>query len=274
MKKISFFVLLLSMILSCAQPGSEDDAPTLTDVPDAKVADDNVATGVYKGVLADTNTSGTYMIEIMEEVTSKDRSSRAAAPVYNATIYLNVDGNTITKTGTATSTFGGGINVNFSAEVERKQFILNMFIASDGNVTRGEVIIGGTTIESITVKEKSTQLVEAFQGTFTGNANGVPAPYWIKVSGSWNFIVIGNILNGVYSGKESSNVEAHVPNYVKGSYTGTISESGAITLSFISSSPDFASGQKTGDKVSGVWTDNASGSNPGSAGTWTGSRTR
>lgn len=271
-KKISILCVMLATIVSCAQPGSEDNGPTLTDVPDAKVEHDNVATGVYKGVLADSDASGTYMIEIMEEVATNGRSNRAAVPVYNATIYLTVNGVTVTKTGTATYAAGGGINVVFTASAADKQFNFSMSIASNGNVTQAEVQMDGSTIESATVKETSIQLVEAYQGTFTGSALGLPSEYWLNINGTWNFVVIGDSIKGVYRGIDSSNIPKQRVRYYYDSYTGTIASNGSITISFDNvSSTLAASGAKAGAKVNGIWSDNDS---TPSKGTWTGSRTR
>lgn len=273
MKKISVFAVILAVIVSCAQPGSGDDGPALTNVPDAKVADDNAATGVYKGVLADSDASGTYMIEITEEIVSgNDRSSRAADPVYRATIYLTVNGSTVTKSGTATYRIGGGIDVVISADAAGKQFSLNMVIESDGNVIQATVKMDGQAIEATTVKEKSTQLVEAYQGTFTGSAIGLPSGYWANITGTWNFIVVGDRVEGVYKGKDSSNIPYQSVKYYSDSYTSTILSNGSMVINFNDSySTLTASGMKTGTKVSGTWADN---DDTPSVGTWKGSRTR
>lgn len=272
-KKISVFAVILAVIVSCAQPGSGDDGPALTNVPDAKVADDNAATGVYKGVLADSDASGTYMIEITEEIVSgNDRSSRAADPVYRATIYLTVNGSTVTKSGTATYRIGGGIDVVISADAAGKQFSLNMVIESAGNVIQTTVRMDGEAIEATTVKEKSTQLVEAYQGTFTGSAIGLPSGYWANITGTWNFIVVGDRVEGVYKGKDSSNIPYQSVEYYSDSYTSTILSNGSMVIYFNDSySTLTASGMKTGTKVSGTWADN---DDTPSVGTWKGSRTR
>ncbi len=247
MKKVLFILLLpLLLFFACdlnSDSGSDDEdssdtETTLTTTPDAEAADDGKATGIYKGVIADEDTSGTFMIDI-----DNVAQGRADGDVYNATLYLEVEGTTLTSTGTATEQADGSFLVDITITIIGIVFEFDLDISSTGTVNDVTVLADGTPIVAVADKEESDALLEAWEGTFAGDESGV-----------WNFIIEETDIEGVYSGTPGT-----------GSFYGSISSS---SVNLVIESSYSGTGTISGYSITGAW------NVYGESGTWSGTRTR
>ena len=179
MKKVLIlFVSLMIVFTACdtgtnsSSDGESDPTTTLVTESEAEVADDGQATGVYKGVIADDEYSGTYKIVIDESTAS----GRAAGDEYDATLYFEVEGTEIEDAGTAVEQSDGSLAVSFDLTVVGVTFGFDLTISSTGDSVDTTVTLDGDVIYSTTLKEESTTLVEAWEGTFSGNINDDTIP--------------------------------------------------------------------------------------------------
>ncbi|OQY34930.1 MAG: hypothetical protein B6241_03370 [Spirochaetaceae bacterium 4572_59] len=269
MKKLVLLLLIPLLFFACDMSSDGDKETPLTATPDAQTEDDDKATGVYKGVIADSDTSGTYKIEI-----DSTPLGRSVGDSYKATLYMEVDGTTISKEGTATEQSDGSLKVTFSLTIVGSVFDFDLTVSSSGDISSVSVKMDGEEIGTTVKKESSTTLLEAWEGTYEGNVHNssIPDGYYVKNTGTWNFLIEGNKLEGLYSGKETTNMPAeyYTPDLSqKGNYTGLIIGD-SITLEMADDGPEICSGQKTGDSVNGTWSfDDGS-----SDGSWKGTRSR
>jgi len=295
MKKILYILLFLGILISCdtGSGSKDDDDDSLVTESEADPADDGKATGVYKGVIADTDTSGTYKIVI-----ESSASGRAAGDVYKATLYLDVEGVTIVKEGSATELADGSLDLTFSLSVIGASFVFDLNISSTGTITDLEVTMDGQVISTVAEKETSTVLLEAWEGTYTGSKSFNDGTYTAAVTstGTWNFLLKGTqMTQGVYHGQTKNVVTLNSNGTVVQTDTDSDSDyfRGPFTDSQIQVSfynyDEFgveeaityltASGTKAGNSASGTWTrtmdlDGDDVNESSMPGTWKGMRTR
>lgn len=274
---------------------SIDITVALTTVSEAKPEDDNKVTGVYKGVIADDDSSGTFKIEI-ENSSSNPSSSftRAVGDVYAATLYLEINGTLVTTAGTATELADGSYDVGFTLSVLSLNFAFDLNVTATGDVNECIVKKDNEVIMSTTVKETSDTVVQAWEGTYSGTINGtwenmvdmdgdgtpetnISGPWTTTVSGTWNFILVGSVMeSGVFAGIETTivkyngeTVDTQVNDTHDGTYEGTIN-AGNVSVSnfkdaeynyaekimyYTSASDRTASGTVSGYSGSGTWTE-------------------
>lgn len=272
-----------------------DVTVALTTVSEAKPEDDNKVTGVYKGVLADDDSSGTFKIEIENNSPNPTSSiNRAAGDVYAATLYLEINGTLVTTAGTATELADGSYDVGFNLSVLSLNFEFDLNVTATGDVNECIVKKDNEIIMSTTVKETSDTVVQAWEGTYSGTIDGtwentvdmdddgtpettISGPWTSTVSGTWNFILVDSVMEGgVFAGKETWHayyngqvVDEQIDDSADGTYEGTITNgtvsvfnfkdadyNSANQTMFYTTAPDrTGTGTVSGNTGSGTWTE-------------------
>ncbi len=156
-------VCLMAITLFSCKKSSDDNPPykcaTCTTTPEAQAAHDASSKGIYKGVLI--GSSGTISFNI-----ANNGNTITAVMVIDGTT-VNLTSNVTWVAGTAyiapfTGSMGGQtVTINFSVD----QTGLNPMVTSSS-------IPGHPNAIFTIVKESSTSLVEAFQGTYTKPSSG------------------------------------------------------------------------------------------------------
>ncbi len=229
MKRILYYSLAALLLISPLSCKKDDPAPSssLVTTPDAKAANDDKSGGIYKGALI--GSSGIIKIILQDGVTQ---------------IEVTLDGvkKTLTTTALASWTSGQAI---VDALFSSGDWQITLSVDADGqNLSLTMNIAGHPNITGVIVKETSTVLVKAFEGTYAGSE-----------SGTWNFVIQGQYVVGISSGTASNNT-------LYGSIDGNV-----ITFSSVTATGTVTPGNP--DTVAGTW----SGSTPDFNGTWTGKRT-
>src|SRR5688572_925480 len=155
-KRLSLIaILFISLFSAC-----KDDAPApytcsdCVDQPEANAAYDNSGQGIYKGVLI--GSSGTVKFDIANNGTT-------------ITAVLVIDGTSVTLTGNGSYSPSTGFQGSFSGTLNGGTVIIPFSVSITGAATVGTPTIPGHSNVIFRIfKEKSTQLVEAFEGTFKG----------------------------------------------------------------------------------------------------------
>ncbi len=230
MKRILYFFLAALLLIGPLSCKKDDPAPvnSLATAPDAKAANDALSGGIYKGALI--GSSGIIKITLQDGVKQ---------------IEITLDGvkRTLTTTSLASWTSGQAI---VDALFSSGDWQVTLSVDADGqNLSLGFTIAGHPNISGVIVKETSTYLVRAFEGTYAGSE-----------SGTWNFVIQGQSVYGISTGATGT-TELY----------GSIAEN-VITFSSVSAAGTLTPGNP--DTVAGEW----QGSTPNSTGTWTGKRCR
>ncbi|HEY0091959.1 MAG TPA: hypothetical protein VGB43_05670 [Flavobacterium sp.] len=164
--KYKSFLLALSAIffftfgVSCADDDKENPAPgpyvcsSCSDSPDALAANDASAKGIYKGIII--GSSGTLFVDIQN-----------GSNVISATMVL--DGDTIPLTSSVEYINGEPYLAPFVGTYNGSPVSITFAVDADG--TSPTVITsdipGHPNADFVVVKETSTSLIEAFEGTYT-----------------------------------------------------------------------------------------------------------
>lgn len=228
--KSFLLIALLGFFQAC---GNDDDTkdpgtkePELVTSPEATAENNASSAGVYKGVVI--GSSGTVKVMLQGGIKS------AVVTLDNVTKTLGTNDLKNWAPGQAIN------NALFSADNWQLRFSVN----ANGANPQAVVTIPGHAGATISMfKEVSTDLVKAYEGTFSG-AN----------SGTWNFMIKGRQVRGIRKGAMDT-VAVALSGGMSGDtlmgYTGSASVTGTVT----------------GNNASGTWTDS------GTSGTWTGKRT-
>jgi hypothetical protein len=204
------FVCVLSVV-SCKKdkPKTEEEPIALVTTPEAVAEHDSKSGGIYKGILV--GSTGTIKISLQGG---------------SSTAVLTFNGETRTLTTNSLNNWSSG------------QAISNA-VFSSGNWTINFSVDPNAEL----VKETSTTLVQAFEGTYSGAATG-----------TWNFVVRGNAVRGI---RKWSQDNVKVP--ISGTLNGTTLNGQGYT------------GTINGNSASGTWTEDTPQFK--GSGTWTGKRT-
>lgn len=205
--------------------------------PEANAAYDNTGQGIYKGVII--GSSGTIKFNIA----NNDNT---------VTAVLVIDGEEVLLTATGTYSPVSGITGAFTGSLNGQTVTIAFTVSTTGDFELGSVVIPGHPEVMFTVlKEYSYQLVEAFEGTYSGQATG-----------TFNLLVLRDEDdNGEWYAISRSSDEEELEGYYEGSIDDEdmVGSGGVITVV----------GEVEGHNVKGSWqnTDN------NATGTWTGKRT-
>lgn len=170
MKKVIFGITLISFVFAaCKKDDGPGDTPSYTcatckSTPDALAANNASNRGIYKGVFI--GSTGTIMFNLANSGTT-------------ITAVLVIDGVTVNLTSNVTIVNGQPYNAPFTGTFNGLPVTINFAVGlSGGTPTVTSANIPGHPSASFTViKETSSTLVEAFEGTYsttlpeTGNFN-------------------------------------------------------------------------------------------------------
>jgi hypothetical protein len=227
MRVLLITILSVLTFVSCKKGKPEpEETTTLRTVPEAVAEHDTKSGGVYKGVLV--GSSGTIKLSLQGGT---------------STAVVTFDGETKTFTTNSLGNWSSGQAIS-NAVFTSGNWTLTFSVDANGQNPSITASIPNHTVSVAVFKETSTNLVQSFEGTYSGPAG----------PGTWNFVIRGNTVTGIrkWSG---NNVKVPLSGTLNGNtltgqgYTGTIN----------------------GNTASGTWTDNTPGSEAN--GTWTGKRT-
>ena len=236
MKFLIGAILAMFALSSCNDDeGSSYKCADCVDGPEANAAYDQTGQGIYKGVVI--GSSGTIKFDIA----NSDNT---------VTAHLVIDGDEALLT-LVTGTYSPetGLESAFTGTLNNQTVAISFIISPTGEIELTSVNIPGHPDVMFTVvKELSTQLVEAFEGTYQGDAAGTFNLLVLRDEegdGSWYAISRSTETNGYYE--------------------GTIDDDGLAGIG----GPIIVVGEVKGDNIKGSWqnTDN------NGTGTWTGKRT-
>jgi len=233
-KRLSLIaILFISLFSAC-----KDDAPApytcsdCVDQPEANAAYDNSGQGIYKGVLV--GSSGTVKFDIANNGTT-------------ITAVLVIDGTSVTLTANGTLS-ANSFQGSFTGTLNGGTVIIPFSVTNTGTVTIGTPTVPGHSNVIFKIfKEKSTQLVEAFEGEFSGGD-----------SGTFNLVLIRN-QSGVGEWIAIARSDSDSIFFGQVEDDGIFGGGGEIVIA----------GEIAGDNVSGVWEHATNGAN----GSWKGKRT-
>lgn len=188
------FSLLFVFLFAC----TETDEPQLPSAPEAKATYDNTSGGIIKGVMV--GSSGVFKFVLKNGNDS----------VYCTTTFDGATG-MLTTTDLATWTPGQAIDrAKFTGKLGSTDVVVYLSCAANGSGIVVDFQIAGHFIVSTPIKETSTQLVKAYEGTYKTT----------KISdkstvdeGVFNFVLINNGIFGTRYSKtynESRNIKGIV----------------------------------------------------------------
>jgi len=162
--KIKLYLLMLLASLALLQCSDDDDdysCKSCVDSPEAVAANDNSGKGIYKGVVV--GSSGTIKLNIANTGTTISGE-------------LIIDGQTITLAPYQNDgVYDGGYEGYLSGTMSVANDVLVwVYFNSTGTSYYAdfEVLPGHPDADIEIMKEYSTQLIEAFEGTFSGDESG------------------------------------------------------------------------------------------------------
>jgi len=235
-KKLSLIAFLfISLLSACSDDSGTYQCKDCADAPEANAAYDLTGQGIYKGVLI--GSSGTIKFDIANNSTA-------------ITAVLEIDGKTVTLTATGSYNVSTGYSGAFTGTMEGGAVSITFTVTNAGVFTMGTVTIPGhpNVIFGI-YKEKSNKLVQAFEGTYSGDDAGTFNMVFRRNengSGAWYVI--------------SRRTEDGLDSY----FQGEVSVDGAMVGG---AQNVVITGTLDGDNVKGTWTNGAV------SGTWKGRRT-
>ncbi|HEY3430067.1 MAG TPA: hypothetical protein VGK39_05270 [Cyclobacteriaceae bacterium] len=232
--KFVISVLLAMFAFSCSDDdGNSYKCSDCVSVPEANAAYDNTGQGIYKGVVI--GSSGTIKFDIA----NSDNTLTAV---------LIIDGQEVLLTATGSYSPTTGFSGAFTGTLNGQDASIVFTVSTAGGFQLITVNIPGHPDIMFTVmKERSTQLVEAFEGTYQGQATG-----------TFNLLVLRD---------EDDNGEWYAisrSTELDGYYEGTIDDDDLVGLG----GSIIVVGEIEGHSVKGSWENTT-----GGTGTWTGKRT-
>ena len=233
-------------------PGTDYVCSACVSVPDAQPADDHLRSGVYKGILVDVDDTRS-LSGFLRVVVATDETTGTATFWVNGSRYEST-----TYALRASPT--GDTNANGAADPGEEalfafaggSFAFDLTVGPTGDVMEASLEWDGESARVVVVKETSAELVECFEGTWSGTVAGSNA-----VAGVWNFIVAGSLVSGAYDS-----------DFFGGSGTFHGAFAGSNATVFEEDGDPLATGVRTNDYVGGPWEQAAS----LSEGMWSGSR--
>ncbi|HEU5289723.1 MAG TPA: hypothetical protein VFU05_03710 [Cyclobacteriaceae bacterium] len=234
-KRLSLIALLfISLFSGCKDDMSAYECDACTNNPEANPAYDNTGQGIYKGVLI--GSSGNIKVNMANDGTT-------------ISAVIVIDGASVTLTGNGTYSTSSGFQGSFTGSFNGGTIIIPFSVSNIGVVSVGSPTIPGhSNVIFSVLKERSTQLVEAYEGTFRG-----------ADSGTFNMLILrDNQGNGVWYAIARSDADF----YLQGDIMSNDLTGGGGEL--------LVTGEIGGDNVSGAWQNT---SVEAVSGTWKGKRT-
>jgi hypothetical protein len=233
MKKL-LYSLLAGLFLMGPMSCKDDDpaGPTLVTAPEATAENDTKSGGVYKGTLI--GSSGVFKLVLQGG---------------KKEFVCTIDGVTKTLTTTDLESWTSGDEI-VEAEFVSGDWKVYFSVAANGeSASLAFQIAGHPNINASFIKEYSTALVKAFEGSYAGTSTG-----------TWNFIIIEDQVFGI--SQSSTTPGPNGAGYLVGTVDGT-ALTGTVNQETV------VAGTLNGNTVTGTWTTQ----DPALHGTWTGTRT-
>jgi hypothetical protein len=158
-KRLSLIALVfISLFSGCGEDDPAYKCTECVETPEANAAYDNTGQGIYKGVLI--GSSGTIKFDIANNGTA-------------ITAVLEIDDERVELTASGTYNVSTGFFGNFTGTMDGGAVSIQFTVSTAGVFTLGTVSIPGhTSVVFGIFKEKSNQLVQAFEGTYSGDDVG------------------------------------------------------------------------------------------------------
>lgn len=222
--------------------------------PQGLPADDNRPTGLFKGVIAGEDLTGTVEVVISTDQTIGDAHLNLPDGDKDADSFSIDDGE-------------DGVVYTFNGS----DFTMTLEIADNGDVLRDLLELGGEDVDLDLFKESSEDLVECFEGTWIEvHSEEVLADYQESgeelpdpLGGIWNFAVRDAELVGSFAGDAGGSLRGIVEPSVR---TVEIWITSDLEAALADGREESAEGELPDDSATGTW-------HYWSSGTWAGLRT-
>lgn len=236
MKKTILILSILAGFIACNK--SDDNNPkddpyqctTCINAPEARAEYDGSSAGVYKGILV--GSSGTIALYLYNTGTE-------------VRALVSFDGQSGTLACSTLSNWAPGQTISsalFTGTINNEQISATFSVDANGQNPRVTVLIPGHDVHVALYKESSSTLIKSFEGTYSGDDNG--------------------IFNMVFSGNDFTIITEGGGDPVSGTLVN-----GAIHLEFNGTTVDGA--MDGNDAISGSWQETGG----GKSGTWVAHRT-
>jgi hypothetical protein len=194
MKKLVLYLLVTALLVVFTHCSDDDDdkktpysCASCVTAPEAIAANDNLAKGVYKGIVV--GSSGTIKISI------ENGNSTSTA-------ILTIDGKTATLTSSVAVVAEQPYEVEFTGMFNGQEASVGFYVDPDGTFPYISFtdIPGHEGAEIGIVKELSDDLIESFEGTYTGSSSGTFNLIISKTQHLWGAISSNDYFEGTVSG--------------------------------------------------------------------------
>lgn len=265
----TFLVPSCDLLTNSDTKKTEDEpVATLPAAPAPNPAYDSEARGIYKGVMAESDVTGSFWIQVADEV------ARAVAPSLQAELNVKLNNRSVFRATAEAFEDLGVFSFNFSGAAEGSPWSFTFKVDPDGLIAGKNLIVDGTSIEVAVEKEFSYSRIETWEGTIRGSASGsTEGVSWTSTTtGTWNFIRQGADLWGAYGATTTvtpSGGEPIPPD--SGTFTATVDGTSIGGFTGENMPDKYCTGTFSGNSVSGSWAWNAT---TKGSGTWSGSRTQ
>lgn len=196
--KLLFLVMIFCTLSACTETNNE---PKLATAPEAKAAYDNTSGGVIKGVMV--GSSGVFKFSLKNGNDS----------IYCAVTFDGVSGK-LTTTDLTSWTPGQAIsNARFTGKLGATDVVVTLSCAANGSGIIVNFEIAGHFVIATPVKETSTFIVKAYEGTYKTTKVSDKS---LVDEGIFNFVVTNNNIYGTRLSTKHNQSRA-----IKGVITGT-----------------------------------------------------
>ena len=232
----SLLIVMISILFSCKKENTEEPykCTTCKTTPDAVAAHDASSKGIYKGVIVAS--TGTIVFDVQNGGTT-------------ITAKLTIDGTVVNLTASQSWVSGQPYVSAFTGTLNGQPVSINFSVGISGNTptVTSSNIPGHSNATFVIVKETSTNLIEAYEGTFTGT----------QKSGTLN-LILSKSSNSWYGAAKSNG--STTSNNFSGSLNGS-------SINGLGPSNTVVTGTLGNDIINGNFSD------PSQTGTWTAKRT-
>jgi hypothetical protein len=194
MKKLLSYLLVTALLVvftHCSDDDDDKETPytcaSCVTAPEALAANDNIAKGVYKGIVV--GSSGTIKISI------ENGNSTSTAT-------LTIDGKTATLTTSTAVVAEQPFEADFTGMFNGQEATIGFYVEADGTFAyiSSTNIPGHPEAEIGIVKETSTDLIESFEGTYAGSSSGTFNFVISKAQHLWGAVSSEDYFDGTLSG--------------------------------------------------------------------------
>ncbi len=195
-KSISFLVLTIAVLfafMACDGTLHEIPAPDLPvneplPVPVTTEADDDLITGVYKGVFVNADYFGDFNISVTDAGTA-------------AILNVRVNGKVATVTGVVSDEYyvsEGYLELTFPFTLLDTDFEFRALLYDDTTIGVGVALDGfRSDILTSALKDRTTARVNTWTGLYSGSGTG------FYISGKWNMVTVLNEVYAVFAGTKT-----------------------------------------------------------------------